>query len=188
MLRLHEVGDRDAVHAGDLGGCRHADRRRLGPPREDRGHDEVAHRQVQVRQGAEGQDTRRIDVGLLLRFPQGGRDRIGVLRIEGPAGERGLTRMGAHVGCALDDEQVRTVVAEAEADEDRGMPLVLRGRQESGELLGARRAGHRDDGREEVGQRRHRVLEDLAEPVPGHARPSVRTSFSAASGSVGPSP
>ena len=92
----------DGVH---LVGVDDRDRSGLLPPAEHRRDREVARRQPQLGQLGEDLDPARVEAGLLLRLAQRRLDRR-LPRVDGPAGERHLAGVRAHVVGALGEQQV----------------------------------------------------------------------------------
>ncbi|GAA3091661.1 hypothetical protein GCM10020254_40830 [Streptomyces goshikiensis] len=134
MIGIREIRHGNREDPGRLGRVDGADRARGAPPAEDRGHDELADRDVEPGQHPEELDPGRIQAGFLLGLAQGGAQRAGglriaVLRVQGAAGEGGLARVRAEAAGALLEQQFRAAGALAEEDEDGGLaaPAVLGG-------------------------------------------------------------
>ena len=153
--RIGERGDRHADHRGGLARVDDPHRHGPRPVREHRRHGEPGDRDRQRRQRHQGDDAVGIEAGLLVRLAQRGGDGPGVGGVDGPAGERGLARVRAHLGGALGEQQLGRVPRAGEQHEHCGTAPVRR------------RAGDAPPERHVVGPEAPARLDERGEPVGG---------------------
>ena len=148
--RVRERGERDPGHRGDLARVGGPDRRRLAPPAENRGDDEVRRRQPERGQGPEDVDAGRVETGLLRGLPQRRAGRPVVVGVDGATGEGRLPGVRTHVVGPLDQQDVRPGARRlAEQHEHGALSAVeLVRRQEPRHLTGLDSGHGVDDGRQ----------------------------------------
>ena len=181
---VEQLREGHSEHGFDLAWVNDSDGRGPPPPAEHRSDHEAARGQPQGRKSREHLDAGRVEPGLLLCLTQGRGHDVDIGVIDCATGEGRLPRVARDVGGALDEKQVRPVVAVTEQDEDRRLAASLIRREELRELLGANAERDVDERAQPVGDRGV----DVGPRCAGHRGPMVVINAAASTGSVGPSP